>query len=245
MEKLVGNFSEEIKGSFENYSKDAIIFDSGSLISIAMANLLGVLVELRKKFKGKFLITNEVKREIIDKPLKIHRFELQALMLNSLLEQGVLELSSDIGVDKKEVDDLSNDYLLKANNLFESGGVKVKIISQGEASCLALSRILEKKGYKCVIAIDERTTRVLVEKPENLQKLMSKKLNASIVVRKKYFPLEFKDFKIVRSTELMFVAYKKGLINLKGPGILNAVLWALKTKGCAITMEEIDELKKL
>jgi hypothetical protein len=239
-ESIKDEFSKPVEVRSE---KKAIIFDSGSLISIAMASLIDVLVDLKKSFKGKFLITNEVKREIIDKPLKIKRFELQALMLNSLLEQGVLEILDE--VDEKEIESLSNDYLTKVNNLFESEGVKVKVISSGEASCLALSKALEKKGYSCVIAIDERTTRVLVERPENLQKLMSKKLNASVVVRKKYFPLEFKDIKIVRSTELMYVAYKKGLINLKGPEVLGAVLWALKIKGCAISSEEIDELKRL
>lgn len=247
MEKLVGDFSSEIKEIPEKNDsiKKTIIFDSGTLVSLAMANLIGVLVELKKNFKGKFLITDEVKREIIDKPLKIKRFELQALMLRSLVDQKILELPLDVDVEKKEVESISKDYLLKVNSLFESNGVKVKVISEGEASCLALDKILEKKGYKSVIAIDERTTRVLVEKPDNLQKLMSKKLNASVVVRKKYFPLEFKEFKIVRSTELMYVAYKKGLINLKGPEVLSAILWALKTKGCAISSEEIEELKRL
>ena len=51
--------------------KKAIIFDSGTLISFSMNGLLPELRELKKIFNGKFLITKDVKREVIDKPIKI------------------------------------------------------------------------------------------------------------------------------------------------------------------------------
>jgi hypothetical protein len=41
------------------------------------------------------------------------------------------------------------------------------------------------------------------------------------------------------------VAYKKGLIRLQGKKVLEAVLYATKFKGTAISFEEIETLKKL
>jgi hypothetical protein len=55
----------------------------------------------------------------------------------------------------------------------------------------------------------------------------------------------FKWYKIIRSTELIYVAYKKGLIKIKDKNILDALLYALKFKGCAISNEEISQIKKL
>ena len=53
-----------------------LIFDSGPLINFALNGILPVLEKIKKEFKGEFLITKEVKREVIDYPLTIKRFEL-------------------------------------------------------------------------------------------------------------------------------------------------------------------------
>jgi len=55
----------------------------------------------------------------------------------------------------------------------------------------------------------------------------------------------FKQFKFIRSTELIYVAYKKGLLRLKGTENLSAILYALKYKGCAISGREIQEIRNL
>ncbi|MCK5294397.1 MAG: hypothetical protein KAJ49_07085, partial [Arcobacteraceae bacterium] len=55
----------------------------------------------------------------------------------------------------------------------------------------------------------------------------------------------FKEFKFIRSTELIYVAHKKDILRLKGAENLSAVLYALKYKGCAISGREIQEIKKL
>ena len=54
----------------------AIIFDSGTLISFSINGLTEMIKDLKGIFKGKFLITQDVKREVIDIPLKIKKFEL-------------------------------------------------------------------------------------------------------------------------------------------------------------------------
>ena len=52
-------------------------------------------------------------------------------------------------------------------------------------------------------------------------------------------------FRFIRSSELVFMAYKKGFIPIKDKNLLEALLYATKFKGCAISWEEIEQLKKL
>lgn len=111
-------------------------------------------------------------------------------------------------------------------------------------SCLALSAKLFERGINNLIAIDERTTRVLCENPENLQKLMSDKMHRAVHVEEEKLK-DFSKFKFIRSSELAYVGYKKGAINLKGKKVLESLLYATKFKGAAISFEEIDILKKL
>ena len=223
----------------------AIIFDASSLISIAMNGLLEHLEKLREISNAKFILTKEVKYEAIDRPMKIKKFELEALQINELYKKGILESPSSLNIDEKrittrtkEIQDISSTIISKR------GGEKIKLIDLGEASCLALSEILTSQKINNVLAIDERTTRVLCEKPENLKKLMQRKLHTPIEIDKKNLKF-LKNFKIVRSAELMFMAYKKGIFEIKDEKVLDATLYALKFKGCAISGEEIEEIKKM
>ena len=87
--------------------------------------------------------------------------------------------------------------------------------------------------------------RMLVEKPENLKKLLQRKLHTIVTIKKENFA-PFKGFKIIRSAELVYVAYKKGLVKLKnGKTVLDALLWAVKLNGCSISGEEINEIKRI
>jgi hypothetical protein len=199
---------------------------------------------LREAFNGKFIITREVKYETIDKPLTIKRFELEALRLKKLFDDKVLELPIAIGIKDEEITKKAEEILNLANNTFMSHKKEMKILDMGETSCLALSKILSSKNIENVLAVDERTMRMLVEKPENLAKLLSKKLHTKIMPKKENFKY-FKGFKIIRSAELVYVAYKKGLVNLKNGVVLDALLYAMKYKGCSISGEEIEEIKKI
>ena len=131
-----------------------------------------------------------------------------------------------------------------ANAMFTSSSGSVYLIGPGEASCLALSEILNEKQIKNVISIDERTMRILVEKPENLEKLLSRKLHTRVNLKKENFE-RFNGFKIIRSAELVYVIYKKDLTRLKDKQTLDALLWAVKFKGCSISEDEIQEIQKL
>ena len=75
-----------------------LIFDSGPLINLSMNGFLYILEELKKSFNGKFLITEQVKYETLDRPLKIQIFELGALRIQDLLQKKVLELPSSLNI---------------------------------------------------------------------------------------------------------------------------------------------------
>jgi len=223
----------------------AIIFDSGTLISLSMTGLIDELRDLKKIFNGHFLITKDVKREVIDKPLTIKRFELEALRVKQLLDEKILEMPDSLKIDNNFLSEKTKEIMNIANSTFLGRGKEIHIIDSGEASCLALSKILTDKKIENVIAVDERTTRFLGEKPEGIKKLMGKKLHTDVTSKKDNYKF-FKEFKFIRSTELMYVAYKKGLIDIKDNGlVLDAILYALMFKGCAISGDEIREIKSL
>jgi hypothetical protein len=221
-----------------------IIFDSGTLISFAMNGLLPELVKLKEIFNGKFIIPIEVKKEIIDTPIEIKKFELQAMKLKDLFSRNILETPNSLDIKQKDISKITLELLNKANTLLVSKNKDVELISSGETACLALSKILSDRKIDNLIAADERTIRVLCENPRNLKNLMERKLHSKVEFKKENFE-EFKGFRFIRSTELIYIVYKKGLIELKEEKLLDALLWALKSTGCAISTEEIEEIKSI
>lgn len=219
-----------------------IIFDSGTVINFAMNGILDLLKNLKSEFNGKFIITEAVKKEIIDKPLHIKKFELEALMIKKLFDEGIFELADSL-VPKKELIARRDSVFNMLNHVFYARNEFVHIVDKGEVSCLALSLILKEKGIENVFAVDERTARMLCEAPENLTQLLRKKLQTSVDMKGDLSFLN--EIKVIRSSELMYIAYKKGLIKLKSPKVLDALLYASKFKGCSISFDEIEQIKRL
>ena len=218
-----------------------LIFDAGPIINFAMNGLLPVLEKLKKEFNGEFLITKEVKYEIIEHPLMIKKYELEALQIKDLFERKIIKYAD---ISNKQIDELRNkreQIIAIANSMFNANGKDIHLLDKGECATLALSLILKENN---AIVIDERTTRMLCENPENLRKLMEKKFHTSVKAKKENYDF-FKRFKIIRSTELAYIAYKKKLLNIKDDKLLEALLYGLKFKGCSISDEEINELKRL
>jgi len=209
-----------------------------------MNGLLPEFKELRKNFNGKFIITNSVKKEAINNPIKIHRFELEALRIKGLLDDKILELPQVIGITESEITQMTNKLLEEANSMFVGRGKDIHIIDVGEASCLALSKLLDAKKIENILAIDERTMRMLCEKPENLRSLLEKKLHTKIVLKKRK-ATSFNKCSIIRSAELIYVAWKKGLVRLKGKNVLEALLYAVQFKGSSISHQEIEEILRM
>ena len=79
----------------------ALIFDTSSIISIVTNDLLNVLVRLKEKFNGEFYITKEVKRELIDYPIKSKKFKLEALVLEKFLNDKQIKLLYNLNLEKK------------------------------------------------------------------------------------------------------------------------------------------------
>jgi len=213
----------------------ALIFDASSIITLALNNLLYVLEPLKRKFNGSFFITENVKYEVIDKPIQEKRFMLEALFIKKLLDNGTLELYRGSGL--KEKSRLGN----IANSTFISEGDPIRILHSGETSCLALYHKL--KIEKKAVVVDERTTRILCESPDNLRRLLELKLHRKIHSVEKNYNF-FKNINLIRSSELALQAYKFGFIDLPGKkqDIIRAILYAAKFNGCAISNQEIESL---
>ena len=94
-----------------------------------------------------------------------------------------------------------------------------------------------------MLAIDERTARMLIEKPENLQKLLYQHLHREVRQVSKLSNMQ--NLQCIRSSELIYVAHKKGLTNLEGKKALEALIYATKFKGSSISWDEIEILKRL
>ena len=154
-----------------------------------------------------------------------------------MIERGIFKMSS-IVVPQEKLDKEVKRLLRVTNGVLRTTatGEKISIIHNGEAACLAFANLC-----KCdnVIVIDERTTRMLTEAPKNLEKMMERKLHTPLDAQLSLLD-ELKDFKFIRSAELLFVAWKKGLINVKkSKDLLDALLYGVKFKGCAISSTEI------
>jgi len=218
-----------------------LILDSSTLITLSLTGLIDVLEHLKKNCNCRLMITPNVKNEVIDTPLKIRRFELEALNMLRLIKEGIVEVYSDpkLNEETEHVLDLTN-------SLLNADGENIKIIHGGEASCIALARLL-KNGT--IIAVDERTTRMLCESPENLQRLMELKLHTKVTLNTNALEkLEtYTSIPIIRSSEMLIVAYKNNLISLPADKntALDALLFATRFKGNSISYNEINEAKRI
>ncbi len=222
----------------------AIFFDSGPIISLTLARLTWILPELKKHFNGPFYITPAVHHELIERPLQIRRFEFEALQVMKLVRQGTLQVYTKIPTRRvKELTKL-------VNTTITLNGKSIDIMQEGEMQSIAC--VLETPNS--VLAMDERTLRTLVEDQQSLLTLLTARFQKQVVPNKPQLQQcneLFKNVNIIRSTELVSIAYTLGLLKDFVPPqkdgaevLLDAVLWAVKYGGCAITGQEIEQLKK-
>jgi len=227
----------------EKKMRKVLILDAGPIINLSMNGLLEIFEKINQKGIT-IAITNYVYQEVVDRPSHIPRFELGALKIKDLIEKGVIKFATDLGLAQQEIESETQRFLRIANSSIKSDNHFIEIVSPAEMSCIAVSHILNKKGIENIIAIDERTTRVLFEKPENLRDLMSSKLHRNISLNTRELE-NTKEFRFIRSSELVYVAIKKGFIKIGDKHALEALLYATKFKGCSVSWEEIEQLKKL
>lgn len=226
-----------------------IVFDTSTIISVATNDLLWTLHHLKKQFKGRFIISQEVKREIIDTPFNSKRYKLEALMIKDHLGIGHLTLYTTPQIREKA------QYILElSNNIYFAKKTNIKILHLAEIESLVTAVELKSQAY----CVDERTMRLIVEDPLLLQKLLKDKLHTQININSENLR-EFSDYvnglKIIRSIELMIIAYKMRILDkyitdksfhpeLKHD-LLDGLLWGLKLRGASITEREIQKVLSL
>ncbi len=222
-----------------------LIFDTGPIISLTVNNLLTLLEPLKKTFKGQFLITPAVHAELVSTPLASKKYKFEALQVQKQIEQGVLSVFEDQRLIEK-----GTQLLETANNVFSAHDQSLTICQYAEMQTLAACNSLSAPAV-----IDERITRMLVEQPLQLRKLLEKRLHTSVRLNQHsldMFQEQAGRIKIIRSVELVTIAYEKKLLDeylVNVPGVrralLESVLWGVKVHGAAVSEEEIEELLKI
>ncbi len=223
----------------------AIIFDTGPIISLAINNLLWVLEELKKRFGGEFYITESVRKELVTKPIKGKRFKFEAIQVQNLIETGILSIIKD-----KRIKNKANQLIDLANKTFYIHRHPMRTFHGGEMETLAAAI---EYGID-IIVVDERVTRMIIEKPGQLERRLEKKMHADVKVDKKRlrkFHEMVSHLQLIRSIELISVAFEIGLLDRYLVNIpharrelLDSLLWAIKLNGCSITDSEIKDIEK-
>lgn len=220
-----------------------LIFDAGPIISLTMNGMLPILEKLKENFDGEFVLTPAVKKEVVDRPMRIKKFKLEALQVQGMIDRGVFKMSGDF-VSNQKLSSEMRKIMESANGVLRvtSTREKIKIIHNGEAACLAFANLC---GCDNAIVIDERTTRMLTEAPGDLEAMMERKLHTPLDSDFEKIK-RWGKFKFIRSAELLFIAFKKDLVGVKkSKDLLDALLYGTKFKGCAISSVEIEDMKKL
>lgn len=224
----------------------SLIFDAGPVISLTTNNLLWVLDYLKERFNGDFYIPDAVKGELVDKPLASKKFKFEALQVSFRIRKAVLNV-----LETPQIKALAEELLELANHSFKVRGKWLQIVQYAEMEVLASAVIMNASA----VAIDERTTKLLVEDPDALARMLAKHLRGKVVVNKKNLDKVrqwTKSIRIIRSVELVMIAYEKGILDkylldekASRKTLVESLLWGVKLHGCAISRRELDELVAL
>jgi hypothetical protein len=224
----------------------SIIFDAGPVISLAINNLLWLLEPLKKRFKGDFSISKSIKKEIVDKPLTTKCFKFEALRVLYYIDKGIITV-----LDNSEIRRKTQQLLELANNSFTARSQPINIVHYGEMSGIATALYKNSEAY----VVDERTTRYLIEDPNKLRNILRHTLHTDIKInhsKLKEFHKLAGNIKVIRSVELVAVAYELGLLdkyltNIPNPRrtLLESVLWGVKLNGCAVSKKEIEQIIRM
>jgi len=204
---------------------------------MSMNCMIPIVVELSES--ADFVITKSVYDEIITNPKRLGRLMMAPLNFSALVRNGVLNVESADQDDVKGILDMSN-------NIYYAHHKPLTIIQKGEAEALSLA---------CgggTLLIDERTLRFLVESPYELKSLLNFRMHRGITMsaeRLEIFQKHCRGVDIIRSSELVAIAYEKGILEKYFEGdkkdVLSACLWSLKSKGCSLSNSDIEDYLKM
>ncbi len=224
-----------------------IIFDTGPIISLTTNNLLWILKPLKQIYKGNFYLTKPSKYELVDHPIATKRFKFEAIQVMEIIKNGTLEV-----IDSVEIHQKALQLLDSANHAYVSSKKNLVIVQHAEMECLSAASTNESD----TLVIDERTTRLLIEGPHFLQKILSDRLNIKVDIDhsalSNFKKLLNRDIKIIRSSELVVLAFELGILDNYLADIPNArkvllesILWGVKLHGCSISRLEIEQIIKM
>jgi hypothetical protein len=221
----------------------ALFFDTGPVISLVMSRLVWILPHLKKQYGGHFYITPAVKLELVDRPISVKRFEFEALQVMKLISDGTLEVYEKVPKSN------SSQLINLANNTFSINGKTIDVIQEGEIESVSCALNV---GADAVV-MDERTLRLFIENGSELKSLLERRFNSEVLAdtdKIKAFGQALKGIIIIRSVELVAIAFKLGILNAYIPKekngseiLLDSVLWATRYNGCSVMDSEIESIK--
>ena len=250
-----------------------LFFDAGPIITLIMSRLSWILPELKKQFNGKFYMTPAVHYELIERPLTMKRFKFEALQVSKLVHEGVFEVYEKVPLKTvRELEALANGAFLldnKTMDIVQSGELESVAAALQEGKQMQEQKLMQEgkglmqegKGKVSgslltavpAVVMDERTLRLSIENPLEVQHLLEMRFQKKIISRQEKiqtFSSMLQKVQIIRSIELIAVAFQLGLLEGYVPAqkngreeLLDAVFWAAKLNGAAVTEEEIEELK--
>jgi hypothetical protein len=221
----------------------ALFFDTGPVISLVMSRLVWILPHLKKQYGGHFYITPAVKLELVDRPISVKRFEFEALQVMKLISDGTLEVYEKVPKSN------SSQLINLANNTFSINGKTIDVIQEGEIESVSCALNVSADA----VVMDERTLRLFIENGSELKSLLERRFNSEVLAdtdKIKAFGQALKGIIIIRSVELVAIAFKLGILNAYIPQekngseiLLDSVLWATRYNGCSVMDSEIESIK--
>lgn len=219
-----------------------IVFDASSIISLSEKCFMNIMGKLVEQKKAEFFMPESVFFETVTHPMKIRRFELNAFRIQSAIKNNWF---TTVQPGKETMQTMQSTVKI-AQNICYADGQPIQIMHKGELEALALVKEMNADA----LVIDERTTRMLLEEPQNLRSLLEFRHRKKIRFdEKKLFEFRrlFGGTKIFRSSELLALAYEKNCFGKElehSKASLKAALFSVKYAGCAITENEINDYLK-
>ncbi|HII39052.1 TPA: hypothetical protein HA318_03565 [Candidatus Micrarchaeota archaeon] len=215
-----------------------LVLDSSSLISLSETCNIDCLYFFQHHSRALFIVPPSVYQEIIANPLKISCFEFSAVRLRKVVEDGVAIEATAFELKKR-----TREVMAAVNNCVRVNDKPLALLHEGEAQCLAAYWVFDV----IALAIDEKTTRLLVENPQKLVQILKEERVGELEVDEKALA-RFKEVtfgvKIIRSVELIAVAAEKGFFRQYKQfenQAFHAALLAMRRAGCSLTDKELKE----
>lgn len=222
-----------------------LLFDAGPIISLTTNNLLWLAPKLKEKFGGEFGITQGVHGELVKKPLETKKFKFEAIQVQRMVEQKTFSL-----LDSPKIKASAENLQTIANSIYRVRRQPLTIVQLGEMQTIAAALQFNASAIVC----DERITRTLLEDPHALRDLYERRLHERVELDENAlhrFQTIVKGIRIIRSVELVTIAYELGLLNdflVNVPNIrrelLESILWGVKLHGAAVSEDEITQIVK-